>query len=128
MSKKQVLVVDDMTHIREIISKIFRQKDYEITQATNGEEALLCLQQQRENFFDVITMDYQMPFKNGAETIEAIRKQNIKTPIICISASLRRMRQELMQKNVQDENLYYIDKDNFTEELPGVIVLVEEVY
>lgn len=122
--EKWALVVDDIEFVREAIAQILEKNDYKVTKAGHGEEALVCLQAKPKNFFSLITMDYQMPFKNGAETIAEIRKRDLLTPIICISASLSSMRKSLQEKQVGNDHLYFIDKDNLAEELPRVILLV----
>jgi len=122
-STKYALVVDDIEFVRNAIAQILKQEGYQVIQASNGDEAIECFQAKPKNFFSLITMDYQMPFKNGAETIVEIRKRDLLTPIICISASLSSMKKSLQEKEVSNDNLYFIDKDNLTEDLPKVLML-----
>ncbi|GBD02986.1 Chemotaxis response regulator protein-glutamate methylesterase [bacterium HR19] len=80
----RVLIVDDSTFIRKAIGEILK-KDREIEivgEARDGEEAI---QKFKELMPDVITLDYEMPKKNGIEVIREIMK--IKpTPIVMVSS------------------------------------------
>lgn len=86
---KHVLVVDDNDNNREILSQMLLLKNISTTHAKNGFEALQLLA--AGQIFDVILMDYQMPYMNGAETIAKIREnfQSSKKelPVILLSGS-----------------------------------------
>lgn len=78
----RLLIVDDEFRIRELIKKYAVYEGHVVTEASNGEEAvLLCA----ENSFDLIIMDIMMPKKDGFEACKEIRK-NTSTPIIMLSA------------------------------------------
>jgi two-component system chemotaxis response regulator CheB len=80
----RVLIVDDSAFIRKALADILR-KDNDIQvvgEAKDGEEAIEKFKELRP---DVITLDYEMPKKNGIEVIREIMK--IKpTPIVMISS------------------------------------------
>lgn len=68
--KKKILVVDDSpVTLRGI--KAMLDKDYQITVATSGEQALTSLKKRRP---DLILLDYEMPGLDGRETLEKIRE------------------------------------------------------
>ncbi|MET3114741.1 PAS domain S-box-containing protein [Pedobacter sp. CG_S7] len=75
---KKVLVVDDNENNRLIISQMLLLKNIQTVQAKNGVEALRLLAS--GNHFDVILMDYHMPFMDGLETIKKIRERSGDTP------------------------------------------------
>jgi len=80
----RVLVVDDSLVVREIITKILRS-DPEIEiigTARNGVEAIDLAARLRPS---IITMDINMPIKNGLEAIEEIMAYT-PTPILVISS------------------------------------------
>lgn len=70
---KNVLVVDDNENNRLIMQEMLLLKGIESTSAKNGYEAIQILASGKT--FDVILMDYHMPFIDGLDTIRQIRKQ-----------------------------------------------------
>lgn len=71
---KNALVVDDNENNRTILKQMLKLKEIEIDEAANGYEALQILDQ--GNKYDVILMDYHMPYMDGLETISKIRKDD----------------------------------------------------
>ena len=69
---RHVLIVDDNDNNRVILREMLFLKGISFVEARNGFEALEILS--KKNNFDVILMDYHMPFMDGIETIEKIRK------------------------------------------------------
>ena len=70
-SIKNVLLVDDNENNRLILRQMFSLKQIEVEEASNGFEALQLLGKKKA--YDVILMDFHMPFMDGLETIEKIR-------------------------------------------------------
>ncbi len=78
----KILVVDDEARIRELIKKYATFEGHEVTEASDGMEAvLLC----RKEKFDIIIMDIMMPELDGFSACREIRKTS-QTPIIMLSA------------------------------------------
>lgn len=69
---KNVLIVDDNDNNRLIVKQMLLLKNIQSIEASNGFEALQVLASRKE--FDVILMDYHMPFMDGLETIRKIRE------------------------------------------------------
>ncbi|MGV3765990.1 MAG: PAS domain S-box protein [Chitinophagaceae bacterium] len=69
---RNVLVVDDNEHNRLIVSRMLALKQMKATEATNGFEALQLLAKGER--FDVILIDYHMPYMDGLETVRKIRE------------------------------------------------------
>ena len=84
MSKKvRVMIVDDSLFMRAAIAKTLEGGNFEIVgQAKDGKEALAKVAQFAP---DVITMDFNMPGMNGAETVAALMRQR-PTPVVMFSA------------------------------------------
>lgn len=77
-----ILVVDDDTRIRQLLSKYLRKHDFTIFEAIDGETAL---EQIKNNKFDLLILDVMMPGLNGIELTKKIRNQyNI--PILMLTA------------------------------------------
>ena len=79
---KKILVVDDEEKIRLIIKKYAEFEGYEITEASNGMEAIEAC---KNADFDLIILDVMMPELDGFSACKEIKK--IKDiPIIMLSA------------------------------------------
>ncbi len=79
----KVLVVDDESDFRQLMTFWLESKGYSILSAADGEAGIKLAQ---ENNPDIIFMDLRMPNMDGAETIGRIRQFNKEVPIIVISA------------------------------------------
>ncbi|WP_366183761.1 response regulator [Flavobacterium ovatum] len=83
-SKLKILITDDDTISRKLISKSVNEFAREIIEAKNGLEAV---EKFKENsYFDLILMDVQMPIMNGYDAITEIRKLDKNIIIITQSA------------------------------------------
>jgi two-component system KDP operon response regulator KdpE len=71
MSNGRILVVDDEPQIRRVLRTSLTAKGYEVYDARTGEEALDEVREQR---FDVILLDVNMPGIGGLEACREIRK------------------------------------------------------
>lgn len=69
---KNVLIVDDNANNRLIVKQMLLLNNIKSKEAAHGFEALQILASGEE--FDVILMDYHMPFMDGLETIRKIRE------------------------------------------------------
>src|SRR5690606_25765648 len=69
---KSALIVDDNENNRIILAQTLRLKSVRATEVKNGFEALQLLAD--GGTYDVILMDYQMPYMDGLETIRKIRE------------------------------------------------------
>ena len=67
--KGNILIVDDELEIREMIARHFSFEDYQVFQASNGQEALDILENLK---VDVVISDIVMPKLTGVEMLEVI--------------------------------------------------------
>ncbi len=83
---KKVLIVDDDMRNVFALSGLFEDKEMEVLEAENGQEALKKLDQTSD--VDIILMDIMMPVMDGYEAMKRIRKMDkfLKTPIIALTA------------------------------------------
>jgi len=79
----KILVVDDEEIIRESLSFILRKEGYEVDEAENGKVAQGKL---LEGKYDIVVTDLEMPQMRGVELLEEIKKMDIHTSIIIITA------------------------------------------
>ena len=81
--KIRVLIVDDSLFMRAAIAKTLSAGPFEVVgQARDGSDALAQVAKLSP---DVLTMDFNMPGMNGAETVRALMQQR-PTPVVMFSA------------------------------------------
>jgi len=80
---EKILVVDDEDIIRESLSFILRKEKYEVGEAANGKIAFEML---KESSYDLVITDLEMPEMKGIELLDEIRKINLQTNTIVITA------------------------------------------
>jgi two-component system, OmpR family, KDP operon response regulator KdpE len=73
MSAGRILVVDDDPQIRRVMRVTLTGQGYEVDDARSGDAALEKLREQR---FDLVLLDMNMPGIGGIETCRAIRGQS----------------------------------------------------
>lgn len=66
-----VLIVDDDPETLNVLSLYFSLIGWEVSQATNGEEALAAV---REQHVDAMVLDWMMPGVSGLEVARTIRE------------------------------------------------------
>lgn len=82
--KTKILVVEDETFLVKIYSVKLKKEGYDVTLATDGEEAIKMAAETKP---DLILLDLILPKLNGFEALEEIRKNASlkKTPVIVLS-------------------------------------------
>ncbi|AXT60115.1 response regulator [Aquimarina sp. AD10] len=82
-SNFNVLIVDD-NKINQIVTKnILKKKGYTCDIASNGMDAITMLKNEK---FDLVLMDINMPEMNGLEATKVIRTFNTHIPVIALTA------------------------------------------
>lgn len=87
MASKRILVVEDnLDNRRILVYRLKRIGDFEIVEASNGEEALAIVQTPPAP--DLIFMDLKMPVMDGWEATKKIRSLELgkNIPIIALTA------------------------------------------
>lgn len=69
----RILLVDDHPINRQVAGLFLRPFNMRIVEATNGKEALACLEAEE---FDLVLLDIHMPVMDGTQTIKAIRESD----------------------------------------------------
>jgi len=78
----KILVVDDNRELREILEEYLKGEGDNVEGARNGKEAL---EKYRENQYDLIITDLNMPEVPGMELIKTIRQENDITEFVIIT-------------------------------------------
>ncbi len=83
MKKAQILVVDDESGVRELVSDVLELEGYEVTTAIDGLDALSHI---RKKKFDLYLLDVNMPKIDGFVLLEKVRLAGDQTPALLLSA------------------------------------------
>ena len=83
MSKKQILIADDDPSIRMLLRSFLEGEGYDTAEAKSGGEVLRILPQVNP---DLVLLDLRMPEWDGIEVMKKLGEQNIKVPILLMTA------------------------------------------
>lgn len=84
INNKKILIIDDSTFMRRIISDIIKMesKNCEIFTAKNGLDGFNLISTIQP---DVILLDVEMPIMNGIQVLEKMKESNYQIPTILVS-------------------------------------------
>ena len=79
----RILIADDDEGIRFMINEIMAKEGYALDEASDGREAVdLAV----ANNYDLIILDVRMPRMDGIEALKEIRRQNVDSVVVMITA------------------------------------------
>lgn len=114
---KKILLVEDNDINLEVALYLLKETHAKITTAKNGLEAVDSV---KNELFDLILMDIQMPLMDGYEATRIIRKElNITTPIVAMTANV--MTQDI-EKCIQAGMNFHIGKPFEVEDFYGTLL------
>jgi len=76
-------VIDDESRMRKLVRDFLTKKEYEVLEASNGEEAMEIFYEDKD--IDLLILDVMMPKMDGWEVCREVRKTS-KVPIIMLTA------------------------------------------
>jgi len=108
-----ILVVEDDSISRALVSTVLRQNGHSVVTAANGVEALEQVERRR---FDAILMDVQMPQMDGFEATDRIRRRESQSggrvPIIALTAhAMKGDRERCLESGMDDYISKPVDMD-----------------
>ena len=83
MVMEKILIVDNDEGLLHFLSRFFSIQGFEVNACKDGQSALDILDNEQ---FDLIMMDYKMPEMNGLDILKFMKKSQVKTPIIIMTA------------------------------------------
>lgn len=78
-----ILIVEDDLHLTEALKQIVEEQNYIADVVYDGMDGLYYAS---NNEYDVIILDVMLPKMNGYDVIQMLRKQNISTPTLMLTA------------------------------------------
>jgi len=79
----KILVVEDELKVGKALAEGLRGEGYDVTLARSGEEGFFLASAQP---FDLIVLDIVLPGRSGIEILNALRKKEIRTPTLFLTA------------------------------------------
>jgi DNA-binding response OmpR family regulator len=80
---KRILIVDDSNVLRKILSFNFKKEGFEVFEAQDGEEGLNKIKELKP---DAVCLDIMMPKMDGFTVLKKLKEENIKLPILVLTA------------------------------------------
>ncbi|SEB40438.1 DNA-binding response regulator, OmpR family, contains REC and winged-helix (wHTH) domain [Tenacibaculum sp. MAR_2009_124] len=109
--KTKILLVEDEQNLLRLLSELLENKRYEVLKAHNGEKGIDLFLSESPN---LCVLDVMLPNLSGFDLLKKIRKLNIHTPIIMLTA--RKLKSDIIYglKHGADD---YVTKPFVFEEL-----------
>lgn len=79
----KILLIEDDTHIVSFLQRGLVEEGHSIDTALDGEEGEYLAS---INAYDLIILDWMLPSKNGIEILNSLRKKNISTSVLMLTA------------------------------------------
>ena len=79
----KILVVEDNKNLRKLMGTYLKKNNYDVLEASDGEEALDVLDKKH---IDLIISDVMMPNMDGYELAKELRQANYMLPILIVTA------------------------------------------
>jgi DNA-binding response OmpR family regulator len=79
----KLLLVEDEKRMATALTELLRLEKYDVDLCTDGISAMSAIE---SNVYDLIVLDVMLPGKSGFEIAKQARKEDIKTPILMLTA------------------------------------------
>ena len=83
-SGKRILWVDDEIDLLKPHLLFLQARGYQVDAITNGDDALVLM---RENAYDLVLLDEQMPGRSGLEVLEVMRREDPHVRVVMVTKS-----------------------------------------
>lgn len=121
-SNARILIVDDESSLREVLSIMLHRQGYQVDTAVDGAQAASRL---RSQSYDLVISDIRMPRMSGLELLRLIKEQTPETVVVMITAfSTSDEAVEAMKQGAYD----YITKPFNNEEIKQIVKNALERY
>lgn len=79
----KILIVEDDTRLAQALAHILEENHYEVDAVNDGDTGL---EWASSGIYDVIILDVMLPKMNGFEVVAELRRNNISTPVLLLTA------------------------------------------
>lgn len=79
----KLLLAEDTTDLNNVVTSMLKMQGFDVDSVLDGEQALNMAM---TNGYDGIILDIMMPKINGLDVLKEIRKRNIVTPVLMLTA------------------------------------------
>ncbi len=79
----RILLIEDDKNLQESLTFQLSREGISVDQCLDGEEGLLAV---RKQIHDLILLERMMPFLDGMELLRIMRREEIQTPVIFLTA------------------------------------------
>lgn len=111
MAKGRILAIDDEPFFRDLYRDLLVAEGYHVRTAAGGSEAMEALRQEE---FDLVVTDMEMPGMNGIETTEAIRRFHPEQEVMVVTGQRdAAFAVEVMKRGVTEYLLKPINPEEF---------------
>jgi DNA-binding response OmpR family regulator len=80
----QILIVDDESDVRELLSKFLTRRGYAVSSVGDGEAAIEAI---RESHPDIVLLDIRLPKIDGISVLQRLRDESEEVAIITMSGN-----------------------------------------
>lgn len=81
-NKIKLLIVDDEVNFLNSIAQRLELRDFDVTKATNGDEAIKAV---NKNKFDIALLDLKMPGMDGKQVLEILKREHKYIEVIILT-------------------------------------------
>jgi nitrogen-specific signal transduction histidine kinase/CheY-like chemotaxis protein len=106
VGNERILLVEDDESVRKVAVRALRQRGYDVTEASNGEEAISIVDRTTETF-DLLLTDVVMPIMGGQELAEQLLAANPGLKVLFTSGYTE---DGIVHQGVLDRNVAFLAK------------------
>src|SRR5436309_15987673 len=79
----RILVIEDEAKVAKAVADGLAAQGYQVRVAGTGEEGFFLVSNES---FDLVLLDLMLPRRDGLETLAALRKRRLDTPVLILTA------------------------------------------
>jgi two-component system copper resistance phosphate regulon response regulator CusR len=79
----RILVVEDEHKLAQAVASALRAEHYDVVVASTGEDGFF---RANAEAFDLVVLDVMLPGRNGLEILQALRRRQIQSPVLILTA------------------------------------------